>query len=151
MKKVLTIIYSSSIIGGEKSFPNHGKKENTMSNRIMWLEMASTDIPASAKFYGDLFGWPIVTDEKMDYTMTAFEGDETGIGFSPVDAEQGVEAGSVLVYVDVADIDVTIARAKEIGAPIFMDKYEIPTVGWMAIFGDPGGNRIAAMQRMPRE
>ena len=25
-----------------------------MSNKIMWLELASTDVPASAKFYGDL-------------------------------------------------------------------------------------------------
>jgi predicted enzyme related to lactoylglutathione lyase len=117
----------------------------------MWLELASTDIPAASKFYADLFGWPIVTDEKMNYTMTAFEGDETGVGFSPVDEERGVTAGSVMVYVDVADIDATIARAKELGAPILMDRFEIPTVGWMAVFGDPGGNRIAAMQAMPRE
>ena len=122
-----------------------------MSNRIMWIETASTDIPASAKFYASLFNWPIVTDEKMNYTMTAFEGDETGMGFSPVDEAQGTLPGSVLVYVDVADIDATIARAKELGAPVFMDKFEIPTVGWMAVFGDPGGNRIAAMQAMPRE
>ena len=122
-----------------------------MSNKIMWVEMASTDVPASAKFYADLFGWPMVTDEKMDYTMTAFEGDETGVGFPAVNEEQGYAAGSVIVYVDVADVDAAIARAKELGAPIFMDKMEIPTVGWMAIFGDPGGNRIAVMQPMPRE
>lgn len=122
-----------------------------MSNKIMWIELASTDIPASAKFYGDLFGWPIIRDEQMDYTMTAFEGDETGVGFSPVDEAQGVTPGSVLVYVDVADIDATIARAKELGAPILMDKMEIPTVGWMAIFGDPGGNRIGVLQGLPRE
>jgi predicted enzyme related to lactoylglutathione lyase len=122
-----------------------------MSNKIMWLEVASTDIPASAKFYGDLFNWPIVTDEKMNYTMTAFEENETGLGFSPVDEAQGTPPGSVLVYVDVADVDATISRAKELGAPIIQDKFEIPTVGWMAIFGDPGGNRIAVMQSMPRE
>jgi len=27
---------------------------------------------------------------------------------------------------------------------------EIPTVGWMAIFGVPGGNRIGVLQPMPR-
>jgi predicted enzyme related to lactoylglutathione lyase len=120
-----------------------------MSSKIMWLEIASTDIPASAKFYADLFDWPIVTDEQMDYTMTAFEGEETGVGFSPVDEAQGVAPGSVLVYVDVADVEAAIGRAKELGAPILLDKTEIPTVGWMAIFGDPGGNRIAVMQSMP--
>jgi predicted enzyme related to lactoylglutathione lyase len=122
-----------------------------MSNEIKWLELASTDIPASAKFYGDLFGWPIVRDEQMDYTMTGFEGDQTGVGFAPVDEAQGVTEGSVLVYVYVADIDVTIARAKELDAPLILEKTEIPTVGWMAVFGDPGGNQIGVLQPMPRE
>ena len=120
-----------------------------MSNKIMWFESTSADIPASAKFYGDLFGWPIVTDEEMNYTMTAFEQGETGMGFAPVNQEQGVMPGSVLVYVDVEDVDATIARARELGGQVFLDKTEIPTVGWMAIFGDPGGNRIGVMQRMP--
>ena len=119
-----------------------------MSNRITWLEMATTDTPSSATFYGELFGWPFETDPQMGYTMTAFDQGETGMGFSSVNEEQGVTPGSVLVYVDVADVDATIARAKELGAPILLDKMEIPTVGWMAIFGDLGGNRIGVMQRM---
>ncbi len=123
-----------------------------MSNKIMWFESASTNVPASAKFYGDLFGWPIVTDEKMNYTMTAFEQGEVGMGFTDTNDERAnAEPGSILVYVDVADIDATIARAKELGAPIFLDKMEIPTVGWMAVFGDPGGNRIGVMQAVPQE
>jgi predicted enzyme related to lactoylglutathione lyase len=119
-----------------------------MSNKIMWFESASADIPASAKFYGDLFGWPFVTDEAMNYTMTGFEPGEMGMGFSPVDEAKGVMPGSILVYVDVDDIDATIARAKQLNAAIYLDKTEIPTVGWMAVFGDPGGNRIGVMQRM---
>ena len=62
-----------------------------------------------------------------------------------------IKIARVLVYVGVADVDAAIARAKDLGAPLFLNKMEIPTVGWMAVFGDPGGNRIAVMQRMPRE
>ena len=29
-----------------------------MSNKIVWLESASLDIPGASKFYADLFGWP---------------------------------------------------------------------------------------------
>lgn len=54
-----------------------------MPNRIMWLELASSDIPASAKFYSDLFGWPIVKDEEMDYTMTDFEWARRALAFLP--------------------------------------------------------------------
>ena len=100
-----------------------------MSNKIMWVELASTDVPASAKFYGDFFGWSMVTDEQMNYTMTAFEGEETGMGLPAINEEMGYGPGSILVYVDVADVDATLARAKELGAPVFVDKMEIPTVG----------------------
>ena len=119
-----------------------------MTNKIWHIELATTNKEASARFYGDLFGWPIRTYEEMDYTMTDCPEGDTSLAFSPVDEDQGVPAGSVLVYVDVADVDAIVARAKELGAAIFMDKMEIPGVGWMTIIGDPGGNRIAAMQRM---
>jgi predicted enzyme related to lactoylglutathione lyase len=111
--------------------------------------MASSDVAASAKFYGDLFDWPMARDEQMDYTMTSFGQGETGIGFVRIDEGQGVAPGSVLVYVYVEDIDASLARARELGAPISVDKMEIPTIGWMAVVGDPGGNRIGIMQPMP--
>ena len=122
-----------------------------MSNKITWLEVASTDVPASGEFYRKLFDWPIVTDVATNYTMTSFGRGHTGIGFSPVDETQGVAPGSVLVYVDVDDIDAAIARAKKLGAPIYVDKTELPTVGWMAIFGDPGGNRIGVIEYVPAD
>ena len=122
-----------------------------MTNKIWHVELATLDKPASAKFYSDLFDWPMETFQPMDYTMTAFPEGDTTLAFSPVNEEQGVMPGSVLVYVDVADVDATVARAKDLGATIFMDKMEIPDVGWMTLIGDPGGNRIAAMQRMPQQ
>lgn len=122
-----------------------------MSNRIVWLEVASSNIPASADFYRKLFDWPIVTDEKMNYTMTNFGMNETGIGFSPIDEEQGVTPGSVLVYVGVENADAVIDRARSLGAQIILDKTEIPTIGWMAIFADPGGNRIGILEPVPME
>ena len=120
-----------------------------MSNRIAWLEVSSTDVSASAEFYRDLFDWPIVTDVKSDYTKTSFGRGETGIGFTPVDETQGITPGSVLIYVEVDDIDAAIARAKELGAPIYQDKTEVPTGGRMAIVGDPGGNRIGFIEWSP--
>jgi len=120
-----------------------------MPGKIAWIEVASTHAPASGEFYRSLLDWPIVTDEQMNYTMTNFGPDETGIGFADVDPQSGVTAGSVIVYADVANIDATLARAREMGAPILLDKTEVPKVGWIAIVGDPGGNRIGLMQSLP--
>ena len=119
-----------------------------MSSKIAHVELATTDKAASAKFYAALFGWPIETVQPMDCTITMFPPGETTMGLSPVDEAQGMIPGSVLVHVDVAEIDAFIARAKELSAPIFVDKMEIPGVGWMAIVGDPGANRMGAMERM---
>ena len=80
-----------------------------MTNKIWHIELATTDKAAAAKFYSDLFDWPFQTFEEMDYTMTDFGEGDTSLAFSPVNEEQGVAPGSVLVYVDVADIDATIA------------------------------------------
>lgn len=117
-----------------------------MPNRIAWLEVSSTDVPASAEFYRKLFDWPIVTDVESNYTKTSFSRGETGIGFMPVDEAQRVAPGSVQVYVEVDDVDAAVARAKELGAPIHVPKTQVPSGGWMAIVGDPGGNRIGFIQ-----
>ncbi|MBN1661758.1 MAG: hypothetical protein JXA93_25415 [Anaerolineae bacterium] len=121
-----------------------------MTNRIAWLEVASTDVPASGEFYRKLFDWPVVTDELMNYTMTNFGMDEPGIGFAAVNGD-GMNPGDVVVYIDVENIDAMLDRARKLDAPVYLDKTEIPTVGWIAIVGDPGGNRIGLMQGMPRE
>jgi hypothetical protein len=120
-----------------------------MPNNVAWIEVASADVHATGDFYRKLLNWPVVTDEKMNYTMTSFGPGETGIGLAEVNPEMGVTPGSVTIYADVVDIDATLRRARELGAPIYMDKTEIPTVGWIAIVGDPGGNRIGLMQSLP--
>jgi predicted enzyme related to lactoylglutathione lyase len=120
-----------------------------MKNSIWHVEMATTDKQASAQFLGDLFGWPFQVFQPMDYTMTDFPEGKTTLALDPVKEEQGVLPGGVLVYVDVEDVDATLARAQELEATILTGKFEIPGPGWMAVIGVPGGNRIAVMQRMP--
>ena len=87
----------------------------------MHIELASTDIPASADFYRQHFDWPIETFQPMDYTMTAFPHGETALASTPIKQDQGVKRGDVLVYIDVADIVIIIAKAKELGATILME------------------------------
>lgn len=120
-----------------------------MSNIIAHVELASSDRATTAKFYGELFGWPTQHYEVGDYLMTALPRGETSMAFVQTNEARGVAPGSALVFVDVADIDATITRARELGALVLVDKIEVPNTGWMAVFGDPGGNRIAVMQRQP--
>jgi hypothetical protein len=65
-----------------------------MTNGTTWLEMAFTNIPASEQFFGDLFDWPVLRDEQIDDTMTGFEPEQTGVGFSPVGGERSAVAAA---------------------------------------------------------
>ncbi len=51
-----------------------------------------------------------------------------------------------LAYVGVDDIKAATAKAKSLGAQIFVDSQEIPNVGWMTIMNDPTGSRVAMFQ-----
>ena len=118
-----------------------------MANKITHIELSSSNIGASAEFYRQLFDWDIqVFQEPMEYTMASLGEDAASVGFNPVSEEFGNKDGDALVYVGIDDIDATIAHAKELGATVLQDKMEIPGVGWMAVFSDPGGGQIAVMQ-----
>ena len=64
------------------------------------------------------------------------------------DASVEYNTDSLLVYVSIDDIDVTIAKAVSPGGKILMPKTEITQIGWWAIFADPTGNRVALYTSM---
>jgi len=115
---------------------------------IVHIEIPSKDPKASADFYEKLFGWHIVYDENMNYTMwDPHEG--PGGGFSQVDEK--VKAGDVLIYVNSDDIEADMKKAASLGATIVREKEEIPAIGWFGMFKDPTGNTIALYTSMNPE
>jgi hypothetical protein len=107
---------------------------------IVHIEFSTRDPKESAKFYGDLFGWKMETDESFDYTQWD-PGIPPGGGFSPV--SMGATAGEVMVYVASEDIEADLKRASELGATVVREKSEIPGTGWWGVFKDPTGNACA--------
>ncbi len=81
--------------------------------------------------------------------LTFDTGEKAGGGFNPVSETN--PAGSVLVYVSTDDIDATLAKAKSLGAKIFLPKTEIPDTGWFGIFSDPTGNMVALYTPLQKE
>ena len=116
-----------------------------MTNRnIVHIEIPSSDSKASAEFYEKLFGWGIMRDEQMDYTMFS-AGDGPGGGFTKIGGEWGqhVQVGHVLIYINSEDIEADLKQAETLGGSIVQPKMEIPETGWYGIFTDPTGNTIA--------
>ncbi len=108
---------------------------------IVHIELASTDPAKSATFYEQAFGWQTQSWPEMDYISFA-AGDGPGGGFPRADGAQ-VKPGEVTVYVQADDIPGTLARIQQLGGKVIAPEMEIPGAGYMAVFEDPCGTKVA--------
>jgi predicted enzyme related to lactoylglutathione lyase len=110
--------------------------------RLAWYELLTTDLNAAIEFYTDVIGWR-TEPFGGDYTMwAASQGPLGGLAQLP---EQAVKMGAVPYWqanVDVADVDATIAKLKELGGKVFVTE-EVPTGGKFAVIADPQGAVLA--------
>ena len=106
---------------------------------IVHIELSTLDSKASAKFYGDTFSWKITNMEEMDYFTWAPETGPGG-GFNPVTEDN--PAGSVLLYIQVEDIESKLEQIEKNGGKTLNPKSEIPGIGHFGIFADPTGNKV---------
>jgi predicted enzyme related to lactoylglutathione lyase len=116
---------------------------------IVHIEIPTNDSKTSAEFYEKLFGWGIMRDEQMDYTMFNAEPGPGG-GFTKIGGGWGdhVQVGHVLIYINSEDIDTDLKQAVALGGSIVQPKSEIPETGWFGIFTDPTGNTVALYTEM---
>lgn len=115
-----------------------------------WNELWTPDAKKAVAFY----------EKALGYTSTEMNMGDQGTYYILETAGQKGRAGLFepkepmptmwLPYVRVADADATFAKAKQLGAGIVaMPPTSIPTVGRIAIFGDPQGAAIGIIQPDP--
>jgi len=105
-----------------------------------WDELYVDDIERAKSFYSEVFGW---TTSEMDmgegrsYTIFS-SGDQQRAG--GMAKPPGMQAPSHwLVYIMSADVDGHTSKAKDLGAQVHMEPFDVPTVGRMSILADPAG------------
>ncbi len=103
--------------------------------RMDYIEFPATEIPATKRFYSDVFGWKF-EDYGPDYT-SFFDGRLAG-GF---DKERGPAPG-VLVVLYASDLQATEAKVKAAGGKIVKPTFSFPG-GRRFHFTDPNGNELA--------
>ena len=118
---------------------------------VIHFEIVGKDQQALQRYWSDLFGWKLDTNNPGGYGMTNHEdtGIVVGIGGTPDGS-----AGHVTGYVKVADIDATLARASELGG--IRDHAQVQpgrerATGARRRFGRPRGrpDRIARLGQGP--
>jgi len=105
---------------------------------LSWNELSSPDLDASAKFYGDLFGWTFDPIEGMPMpymTIKNRDGHYNG-GIGPIMSPGAPPAW--LVYFGSSDIDASVESATEHGASVLAEPMDIG-MGKIAVLSDPQG------------
>lgn len=114
--------------------------------RFLWYELLTSDREAAADFYCSVMGWTTDTWEAGDepYLMLV-NGDHRlgGVMAMPEEAKREGAPPHWLPYVGVADVDVAVGRAAELGGGVLMPPMEIPDVGRIAVLSDPAGAAFA--------
>jgi predicted enzyme related to lactoylglutathione lyase len=112
-----------------------------------WVDLASPDPDASARFYGGLFGWsatdPGPVEETGGYRMLQHDGRDVA-GLGPTQA--GGEPAMWTTYVSTDDADAVAAKVREAGGRVVMDALDVLGAGRMAVFADAGGAVISVWQ-----
>ncbi len=111
-----------------------------MAAKIIHVEVAGKDGPALQRFYSDVFGWELNTDNPGGYGLVR-QGDMTG-GIGP--AQDG-GAGHVTFYVHADDPAGTLKRVEELGGRVIMPLTEVAPETTIALFTDPEGHVVGLM------
>lgn len=112
---------------------------------LTWTECQTPDVPAAAKFYGELFGWQT---EEMDMgpagAYTLFNLDATGVAGAMNPPMDEIPPHWEVVFA-VDDCDAAVATARENGGNILLEPIDIP-VGRQAVIADPQGAVFGVIQ-----
>jgi uncharacterized protein len=105
-----------------------------------WVDLATPDVEAAARFYGDLLGWEVPerpnSAEMGGYRRAMREGKDVA-GMMPLMQEGQPPAWST--YVAVADADATAQAVSAAGGTVVAEPMDVMDLGRMAVFTDPTG------------
>lgn len=112
-----------------------------------WVDLATSDLDAAKRFYGELFGWEAQDtgspEETGGYAFFMLGGRSVA-GVMPIMDEGQPTAWST--YVSTDDADAVAARAQEAGATVLAGPMDVMEAGRMAFFFHPAAGHIGVWQ-----
>jgi uncharacterized protein len=121
-----------------------------MNNAISWFEIGATNLERATKFYETIFGLTLSPLDMPNIKMRMFPLDDmmAGVGGALVDSggfHKPSATDGPLVYLNGnPDLQLVLDKVEAAGGKIMVPKTQIsPEYGYMAVFLDTEGNRIA--------
>ncbi|MCO4822303.1 MAG: VOC family protein [Flavobacteriaceae bacterium] len=121
-------------------------------NMIGWFEIPVTNMDRAKAFYETVFNIKIQVQDFGGTLMGWFPFAENKGGASGSliknKAYQPSDTKGVLIYFSSADVAIEMSRVEAAGGKMLQDKTQIsPDIGYMALFVDTEGNRLALHSR----
>jgi uncharacterized protein len=120
-----------------------------MGQPVVHFEITGKDGEKLQSYYSDLFGWEIDANNEMKYGVISREGNTNaegvGIGGGIATGPEGY-GGHVTFYVEVPDVEETLAKAESRGGSRMMGPEEVMDGLVIGLFTDPEGHTIGVMQ-----
>jgi predicted enzyme related to lactoylglutathione lyase len=122
-----------------------------MGQPVVHFEVVGKDAEKLRGYYGELFGWEFdaVAEGPTDYATVPREGntnpDGVGIGGGIGAGPEGYD-GHVTFYVEVPDVEASLAKAEQLGGSRMMGP-DKPVEGLeIGLFTDPEGHTIGVVK-----
>lgn len=120
-----------------------------MGDPVVHFEIMGRDGQKLQSYYSELFGWKIDTNNPMNYGMVTREenlsADGIGIGGGVAGMPEG-RPGYVTVYVQVPDVEASLAKAESLGGSRMMGPEMVTDNLEIGLFTDPEANVIGVMR-----
>ena len=111
-----------------------------MGDKVVHVEVTGKNGPALQKFYSEVFGWHLETDNPGGYGMLR-QGELTG----GVGATTDGSAGNVTFYVHSENPNATLKKIEDRGGRVIMPLTEVAPGTTVALFTDPEGHIVGLM------
>jgi predicted enzyme related to lactoylglutathione lyase len=120
-----------------------GTRTQHTPGTFSWTDLTTTDQDAAKAFYSALFGWSYEDSPIGDgiYYSMAMLGGSSVAAISPQPQQQR-EAGVPPAwnsYITVESADAALAKARELGATVHADAFDVMDAGRMGVIQDPQG------------
>ena len=121
-------------------------------NSVLWVELATRDIPRAESFYRDVLGWSTEGFPGMPTQYRVLSAAGCGSGFGGMIEMNEQWAGipsSWSIYLHVLDVDATLEKALALGGKQVVPAFDAPGVGRIARIDDPSGAGFYVMTPKP--
>jgi hypothetical protein len=117
-----------------------------MASVLNWFEIPAADINRAVKFYSEILDGKFYITEFSGFKMAFFPMEGDGVGGALCEGEwyKPSKEGAIIYLNANPDLSIPLSKVESAGGKIIMDKKLISDdIGYMALFIDSEGNRVA--------